>query len=357
MSNIVPDKTLTDLGRRELNLREYRVDEALPEFIVSEYPKLVTFLENYYNFENTDQSPSRLIDELFNTRDITKADISLLQFIEDELLLGQSYFQGFPDKRSAAKFSNTLYRSKGTKYSIQQFFRMFFNIDPDIIYTKEQIFNVGESLIGPESQRYITNAELYQQFAILIKSELPLSKWEQVYKLFVHPAGMFLGSEVQIVTVVDLDIENQPEPGTPEAVSKRVEGFATLEPAAFAQHTALFDLAERPGMQFRTGLGSRGTYPNPSGNDILDVSDLTLQSIDNQYSSIAEYLEPNSPTLDEGDSGDVTGLDISSEERIDQDQFTFVEPFTFADSASPGPLNDSDGELTLEELLNQNQVN
>jgi len=357
MSNTVFDKTLTDLGRRELNLREYRIDETLPEFIVSEYPKLVTFLENYYNFENTDQSPSRLIDELFNTRDITKADISLLQFIEDELLLGQSYFQGFPDKRSAAKFSNTLYRSKGTKYSIQQFFRMFFNIDPDIIYTKEQIFNVGESIIGPESQRYITNAELYQQFAILIKSELPLSKWKQVYKLFVHPAGMFLGSEVQIVTVVDLDIENQPEPGTPETVSKRVEGFATLEPAAFAQHTALFDLAERPGMQFRTGLGSRGTFPSPSGNDILDVSDLTIENIDNQYSSLAEFLEPNSPTLDEGDSGSVTGLDISSEERIDQDEFTFVEPFTFADSASPGPLNDSDGELTLEELLNQNQVN
>src|SRR6056300_232610 len=143
MSNTVFDKTLTDLGRRELNLREYRIDETLPEFIVSEYPKLVTFLENYYNFENTDQSPSRLIDELFNTRDITKADISLLQFIEDELLLGQSYFQGFPDKRSAAKFSNTLYRSKGTKFSIQQFFRMFFNIDPDIVYTKEQIFNVS----------------------------------------------------------------------------------------------------------------------------------------------------------------------------------------------------------------------
>jgi hypothetical protein len=348
--SIIPDKTLTDLGRRELNLREYRITEALPDYIVQEFPKLVSFLKAYYQFENTAESPSRLIDDLFETRDITKSDLTLLQFIEDELLLGQSYFQGFPDKRSAAKFSNTLYRSKGTKYSIQQFFRMFFNIDPDIIYTKEQVFTVGESNIGPESQRYITDDKLYQQFALLIKSELPLSQWEQVYKLFVHPAGMYLGSEVQIVSVFDFDLENQPEPGAPDTVFKTLEGSAAIAPAGFAQHTALFQaVTGRPDMLLRTGLGSRSTYPNPSGNDLEDVSDLSIKQINDQYSNIAEYLEPNSPTLDEGDSGENYGLDLSSQERIDQDQFTFVEPFTL-DSASIGPRNDSDGEYTLEEL-------
>ena len=66
------------------------------------------------------------------------------------------------------KYSNTLYRSKGTKYSIQQFFRTFFGIDPEIIYTKKNVFKVGEtdSFIGDQSQRFLTNDKLYQTFAI-----------------------------------------------------------------------------------------------------------------------------------------------------------------------------------------------
>lgn len=348
------DKTLEDLGRRELNLSEYRVKESLPDYIVQEYPKLVSFLEKYYQFEQTDDSPTHLIQSLFESRDITQTNQVLLRFIEDELLLGESYFQGFPDKRSAAKFSNTLYRSKGTKYSIQQFFRMFFNIDPDLIYTKEQIFVVGESNIGPESQRFITDDKLYQQFALLIKSELPLATWKDVYKLFVHPAGMYLGSEVQIVGTVDLDIENQPDPGVFSPPPFIIEGNASITPQAFAQHTALFNMVTgEDDLQFRTTLGTSGTYPT-SGNEIKDYENFTLDQVHKQYSSMAELLTPNSPTLDDADdsAGDTYGLDISSTETIDQDQFTWIEPYTLNDSASPGPRNDSDSEVTLREILN-----
>ena len=134
------DRTLVDLGRRNLNLRQYETEAVLSGWIVEQYPKLVALLSEYYHFEEEEISPSRLIDELFVTRDITQTDIHLLSYIEDELLLGESYFEGFIDKREAAKYSSTLYRSKGTKYSIQQFFRTFFGIDPDIIYTKNDRF-------------------------------------------------------------------------------------------------------------------------------------------------------------------------------------------------------------------------
>ena len=89
---------------------------------------------------------------------LIKVDESLLTYIEDELLLGQSYFEGFADKRTAAKFSNNLYRSKGTKFSIEQFFRMFFEVDIDLEYAKEQVFRVGVAGhdIGAESRKFIT---------------------------------------------------------------------------------------------------------------------------------------------------------------------------------------------------------
>lgn len=449
------DRTLVDLGRRNLNLRQYETEAVLSGWIVEQYPKLVALLSEYYHFEEEDISPSRLIDELFVTRDISQTDIQLLSYIEDELLLGESYFEGFLDKRAAAKYSSSLYRSKGTKYSIQQFFRTFFGIDPDILYTKDDRFvlnapqeevttvnfltdpfattsggqyttpivaadgtlylditDYDSSLsfiingyinnwkatysngtvqndldvtlyqnnrvaiisgltpnikidiitamkkqlidvpcsIGAESQKFITDDKLYQTFAILIKSELPISTWRSVYKLFAHPAGMYLGAEIQIVGFVDMDIETQPDPGLLDLPPRELEGIAYFDPDAFEQNTALFDVSldEEPEMIFRTNLGSTVTYPNPGGNDLDDVADLTIEELDLNYSSVGEYLTPDSPTLDDDDgtyAGDtINGMKINSEETIDQDRFTWVEGYE-------DNQNDSDGEYTLRELL------
>ena len=196
--------TLVDIGRRELAFDGHAVQSILPAFFADDYPKLITLLNYYYEFEDRDESAGKLVHELFFSRDITQTDLKLLSFIEDELLLGQSYFEGFADKRAAAKYSSSLYRSKGTKYSIEQFFRTFFGVDPEIIYTKENVFKVGDdqSTIGIENQRYLTDNKLYQTFALLVKTDIAFNDWKEPYKLFTHPAGMYVGSEVQIVSVV-----------------------------------------------------------------------------------------------------------------------------------------------------------
>jgi hypothetical protein len=338
MSHTLVDRTLIDIGRREPNIREYVIEEALSQHIVESYPNFVKFLEGYFDFEETIESPSHLIQELFYTRDITQTDLQLLAFIEDELLLGQSYFEGFQDKRAAAKYSSTLYRSKGTKYSIQQFFRTFFAIDPDVVYTKEQIFNVGESRIGAESQKYLTDDKLYQQFAILIKSELSVSKWRKPYKLFVHPAGMYLGAEVQLVGVFDLNIQDQPPPGLQDIPEFEIEGNASLQPRAITSATGLFNFNAPDGtvQVFRTTLGSESTYPNPGGNDIIDLQNRTVGELADMYSSLAEYLEADAPTFDEDSDRQGSSMDFSSTETIDQDKFDWV---------------DSDGITNLDELL------
>ena len=59
------DKTLIDLNRRNLSFKRYDVKEILPEFFREEYPKLITLLDQYYHFEDTDSSPSKLVNELF----------------------------------------------------------------------------------------------------------------------------------------------------------------------------------------------------------------------------------------------------------------------------------------------------
>lgn len=311
------DDTLKDLNRRDVAFPKYYVEEVLPEFFKTEYPKLISLLDEYYHFEEDDESPSRLVNDLFNNRDITQTDIDLLSYIEDELLLGQSYFEGFADKRAAAKYSNTLYRSKGTKYSIQQFFRTFFGIDPDVIYTKEQVFKVGEtdSEIGFNSQKFITDNRLYQTFAILVKSEIAFNEWREPYKLFVHPAGMFIGSEVQIVSNVTDELT------APLVIPAPVPPIVVENTGLFGeQHstdiTALVDdlYSDSDGVLSRI---------NAELTDIRQFSLRDIQTIENQYSSLREAQTATSPTFDDSDEFQTNGMDLSNDfkfETIDQEK-------------------------------------
>ena len=286
------DKTRKDNNRRALSLQDtHSVKEVLPAYFLTEYPKLVSFLEAYYEQEDADNSPARLIHELFVARDITATDIKLLSFIEDELLLGQQYFEGFDNKRAAAKYSNTLYRSKGTLYSIQQFFRTFFSISPDVVYTKEQVFTVGESEIGAESQRYLTDDKLFQKYAILIKAGLPISEWREEYKLFVHPAGMYIGGELQIVSENLDDLLVMPDATKADQLDPLVIGIADITPTATADLTGLIPLSYDSDL--RIDLPGR----------VEDYKTRKIEELDRNYDTIAEFIGTNSPTFDEDSSG------------------------------------------------------
>ncbi|MDB4343092.1 hypothetical protein OAA26_00045 [bacterium] len=201
-----------DKDRRFINLRQPQVENVLPEHYRTLYPKFISLLEKYYEFQDENDS-TELLNHLFASRDINESDITLLSYIEDELLLGETYFQGFGNNdtelRAAANFSNILFRSKGSKFAIEWFFRSFFGQDVDVIYTKENIFNVDEqdSQLGSNSLKYLTDDKLYQTFAILIRVGIPISRWKEAFKLFAHPAGMYLAGEFFAVDDVLIETE------------------------------------------------------------------------------------------------------------------------------------------------------
>lgn len=349
------DKTLSDKGRREISFADnYKVKEVLPGHFGDDYPKIISFLERYFEFENDDQSPSALINRLFESRDITAADISLLSFIEDELLLGEQYFEGFQNKRAAARYSNTFYRSKGTLFSLQQFFRAFFGLNPDIEYTKKYVFNVGESPIGPESIRYIQDNKLYQQYALKIKAELPLGKWSEAYKLFAHPAGMYLGAEVAA-----LDISTNSQVIAPIAEKANNLDKIVLEVGTVAPLVPAFNHVEVTGLVFqRLGFpfATAATTVDSSENfyrinthksrfEDFDSS-MTIAELDRQYDTINEIIGTRSPTFDEADSGSDTRTPRFSSIHDTFDEITHtwndqrLETYPLLDSADwPSRLN------------------
>lgn len=135
------EKTTTEGFRDFTYLEKYPVFEALPAYFEKEYPRLVSFLKAYYEQDTT---ISANILDLPYKRDFVAAQDDLLRLFSKELLLGRDYYDKFIDKQMAIQTSNLLYRSKGTHYSIQQFFRVFFGFDVDIRYGRDEVFLTGD---------------------------------------------------------------------------------------------------------------------------------------------------------------------------------------------------------------------
>jgi hypothetical protein len=197
MSHTGFDQTLRELGRIGTNVRKSLVDEVLPEHFRIDYPNLVTFLEAYYEHLDSADNFGGIIQELQTVRDIEDTKLEYLDLMFDEVALGVSQAT-FTFPREAIRNFGNFFRVKGSEYSVEGFFRAFFQENIEIIHPKDRLLRVGVGTIGDEDRFRIQDGALYQIFSTLIRSPIPLSDWETLYRNFVHPSGFYLGAEVVI---------------------------------------------------------------------------------------------------------------------------------------------------------------
>ena len=183
-------------SRKPKNFQHRKVREALPEYFTSEYPKLVTFLEKYYQFLDSDGTSSfgKELRQAYDLRDVHAT--TQLDNLISEIASGLPNGDAFTDARYAATRLAELQRNKGTRFATEEFFRLFFKEEVEVEFPKKDIFTVGSSKIGTESLKFIQNGALYQVFSVLIKTALSAPTWEELYKKFMHPAGFFIGARI-----------------------------------------------------------------------------------------------------------------------------------------------------------------
>ena len=325
-----------DYNRTNLNLRSYSIKEVLPQYYASAYPNLITFLEGYYDYMDSDGTIDA-IQDLYSLYDLESTDLKYIEQIFASIADGaNSTYFGEP-REVLRNFAN-FYRVKGTKYSAEGFFRAFYGLDVEIEYPKNNLFIVSESKIGTESLRYIQNGALYQIFSVLIKSSIPLSTWRELYKKFVHPAGFYLGGEVvlELVStnsqflVMPLSIDQPPPPLFVEGVANFTIPNGLVETLGI-----LPDDGDSDTVVERIDLDARvGDYANMRA-DVFAAS----------YGKIEDTMNINSPTFDDsakdfapfysngeaGPSTDQHGVRMSNDiERFDQ-------AIWFYDSAAGNP--------------------
>lgn len=197
-------KTLTDLNRLPISMKTNLVKDVLPEYWGSDYPNMISFLEAYYDYLDSGENFGALIDDLYTIRDIEDNTLEQLDLMFKEIGLGVSHTQ-FTSPREVIRNFGRFFRSKGTNYSAENFFRAFFNEDIEIEYPKTNLFKVGISKLGVDNLDLLQNGKLNQILSVLIKSPVSLKSWGNLYRRHVHPAGFYLGAEVLITSMFDLN--------------------------------------------------------------------------------------------------------------------------------------------------------
>tara|TARA_R110001592_G_scaffold25295_1_gene96252 strand:+ start:2561 stop:5104 length:2544 start_codon:yes stop_codon:yes gene_type:complete len=134
----------------------YLKKDQLPEIVQNEYPLFATFIEKYYQFMDEVTSPSSKIHN--HTQDIDLASEEFLDKWRGALT------SDFPkllkvDRSLFYKRAKDFYESKGSKRSIETFFRVMYDENVDIIYPYQYTLKPSDGIYSVERAIKIQESE------------------------------------------------------------------------------------------------------------------------------------------------------------------------------------------------------
>ena len=309
-----------DKNRRDPTLFTSKVDQVLPEYFQEDNSKLISLLEEYYTSLDSDTGTinfSEKIRDVFAARDIAETDDTYLDQLIGEIGNGLKASSFFDQPRLMARLLARFYQAKGTRNSAEGFFRGFFNEEAEIIYPKKDLFIVGESQLGFDSQKRLIDNRRFQVLSILVRSGLSVSDYENLYKKFVHPAGFhFAGDVVSVGSASFTPTITTHDPlEVPELAAIYLSEVELAPRTLFGETTLLYDSSD--GTQFRVD-----TIQQELLYYTVD-SDLTASVWGKYYDDIKTILNPNSFTFDDSATSGRPDFAMTVE-TMDNDYFTRI---------------------------------
>lgn len=325
--------------RLPFNIMTDKIKEVLPEHYATSYPNLVEFFETYYNWMERDENNdtegfSYIIQGLYQLRDLSSTTLVNLDRIIAEYTannLGASFFK---NARDVTKLISAFYRLKGSQLSAESFFRALYNENVTVVYPKNNMFilNQEASKIGANSLKYLQDDKRYQIHSILIQSGISLDRWQELFKLFVHPAGYYLAGDIIVEGVSNLNLGVMPDWVQDSAAGNIIfEMAAPLTISAPFQPLTLI-LADDPDSDlYAERVGAR-RYT------LQAASVFTLGQFDDQYNNFLDFIDENGPTFDQDSDGIIKSVDFSNAfETMDAAVFDYWDSanntFQYQDSA------------------------
>lgn len=156
-----------------------------------EAQKFILFMEEYYAFMNQTDQASHLISSANEQHDLDQIEVQYLENIQSLLapyIPFNIYGNIIKDKsRFFRLLVRYFYTSRGSRQSIHDFFRIFFNAEVEIYnsVSREILLSGGTGVAG-DSQSMI---EQWSSYSYGLGTSVPVGSWYVPYKALVHPLG------------------------------------------------------------------------------------------------------------------------------------------------------------------------
>ena len=118
------------------------VSDQLPEFVKSDHPTFVAFMEAYYEWL---ENHGGAVETTRNAKIYNDIDLTVDTFVT---FFKQNYLVDLPDaiindKRTLLKHIKEFYQAKGTDKALILLFRMLFNEEVSVYYPKNDMLRVS----------------------------------------------------------------------------------------------------------------------------------------------------------------------------------------------------------------------
>jgi len=182
---------IAEITNLPLNYESARVESLIPMQLRRDAEKFILFMEEYYAFMNQSDQASHLISAANEQHDLDQIEVQYLENIQSLLapyIPFNIYGNIIKDKsRFFRLLVRYFYTSRGSRQSIHDFFRIFFNAEVEIFdnVSREILLSGGTGLVG-DSQSMI---DQWSSYSYGLGTSVPVGNWYVPYKALVHPLG------------------------------------------------------------------------------------------------------------------------------------------------------------------------
>lgn len=190
---------ISSLATYKRSIEPSRTFELVPEGLRDNASQLISFIEEFYEYLNSQSNPSRVIQELFSDGDIDAKSEEFIDKISFEIARSVPKTSRV-DRKRLLKNLNSYYRLRGSERSVALFFSIFFDEAVSLYFPKVDLFKLSSGHYENNeyrdkngflsSTKKLHDGDFWQEYSYQITTGLDLNSWGQDYTRLLHPAGL-----------------------------------------------------------------------------------------------------------------------------------------------------------------------
>lgn len=177
------------LEKINLNHEVARVEQLIPRELRKDSALFIEFLKEYYRFMNEPAAPSYEISKANEQHDLYQIEEKYLQNLQSFIAAYVPNSRNIPVRQLYRLIVKYFYNNRGSRESIDIFFRLFFNTTANIVENFDPLILRTEEITPENSDHQTRLIKAWKPYSYGIETNVLIGEWEAAYKALVHPIG------------------------------------------------------------------------------------------------------------------------------------------------------------------------